>query len=324
MKTLACIVLLSLAGLWGACGAQAAPALPIPLMQALRQISPGGAALSPTPGTSPAPASTAQTCAPMCVTPMRGQTPQQAIDAIEQAGHCTISTPPGTCKPATAASWSKMQLSAQGLQTLERLEGWGTQNNPAKGEIPGVCYDDAGGNGTVGYGHMYQKGLSCSDIAALPKTSPYYYLTEQYNEYKKNPLTENGKRADALLNQDVQSKAITSIEQQAHVQLTQQQFDALVIWVFNTGAGGLSESNALKDMNACKMDSVPSDFTHFDHVTQKAKKPEPATCVPNGKGTVSCVSCGLYGRDMVSGEIWISGSYTVPRNTFPCPKGSVH
>ena len=320
MKTLACIVLLSLAGLWGACGALAAPALPIPLMQALRQISPGGAALSPTPGTSPAPASTAQTCAPMCVTPMRGQTPQQAIDAIEQAGHCTISTPPGTCKPATAASWSKMQLSAQGLQTLERLEGWGTQNNPAKGEIPGVCYDDSAGHGTVGYGHEYPLGKSCAWYMNHPN-DPH---SDQYNSFKLSPLTEGSSAAVQLLKGDVQTKAVIPIKQQVHVQLTQQQFDALVIWVFNTGAGGLSESNALKDMNACKMDSVPSDFTHFDHVTQKAKKPEPATCVPNGKGTVSCVSCGLYGRDMVSGEIWISGSYTVPRNTFPCPKGSVH
>jgi len=68
--------------------------------------------------------------------------------------------------------------------------------------------------------------------------------------------------------------------------------------------GELAASAALQSMNTCQMSAVPSDFTHFDHV--------------NGQ-----VNCGLYRRDMVSSEIWISGSYTVPRDAFTCPTGSV-
>lgn len=297
--------------------ALASPILSAPLAQVLQAAPPlalaaFSAASSAAQGA--APSSTGQpVCAPMCVVPMQGQSVQQTIDTIEQAGHCSISNPQGTCKPASAKYWSTLQFSAQGLQTLERLEGWGTQNDPAKGEIPGVCYDDSGGHGTVGYGHEYPGGYSC----AWYMNNPNNPASSQYNYYKQHPMTQGSAAAVQLLNQDVQSKAVVPIEQQVNVQLTQQQFDALVIWTFNTGGGnythpkipvnkrgGLAASDLLKNTNACNMNTVPSDFTHYDHV--------------NGQ-----VSCGLYRRDMVSSEIWISGSYTVPRDAFTCPPGSV-
>jgi GH24 family phage-related lysozyme (muramidase) len=226
---------------------------------------------------------------------------------------CAAAAAPQKCVPATPAYWKTMQLSPHGLQTLERMEGWSNQNNPAKGEIPGVCYDDSGKHGTVGYGHEYPGGYSCAWYMNHPN-DPH---SHQYNSFKQHRLTKGSATATQLLRTDVQTKAISPIEQQVHVQLTQQQFDALVIWTFNVGGGkdstptlpvakrgGLASSDALKNMNTCQMDAVPSDFTHFDHV--------------NGN-----VSCGLYRRDMVSGEIWISGVYTIPRDTFACPKGSV-
>jgi GH24 family phage-related lysozyme (muramidase) len=278
--------------------ALASPILSAPLAQVLQAAPPTALAAS-SAAQGAATSSTGQpVCAPMCVVPRQGQSVQQTIDAIEQAAHCAISNPPGACKPASTSYWSTMQFSTQGLQTLERLEGWSNQNDPAKGEIPGVCYDDSGGHGTVGYGHEYSKGRSCLWLMQNPKLAGTLYQS-----LSKNPLAENSTAAIQLLQEDVQTKAIIPIEQQVHVQLTQQQFDALVIWVFNVGAGGLSESVALQSMNTCQMSAVPSDFTHYDHV--------------NGP-----VSCGLYRRDMVSGEIWISDAYTVPRNTFACPKGS--
>ncbi len=277
--------------------AQAAPTLPLPLAQVLRQLPPPAAPSSATAASSATP----QTCAPMCVVPMKGQSVQQAINAIEQAGHCSISNPPGVCKPTSATYWSTMQLSAQGLQTLERLEGWSKQNNPAKGEIPGVCYDDSAGHGTVGYGHEYRGGHSCAWLMNHPNT----HAGAQYQQFKLHPLTKGSPAAIQLLQGDVQGKAVTPITKHVKAQLSQQQFDALVIWVFNVGGGkkGLLQSNALKNMNTCQLNAVPSDFTHYDHA--------------NGQ-----VSCGLYRRDMVSGEIWVSGAYTVPRDSFPCPKDS--
>ena len=317
MKALTC-GLLGLVWLLATNVAWAAPTMPIPLMQALKQVPPASSPL-PTSSASSASGSSTKTCAPMCIVPMKGQTPQQAINAIEQAGHCTITQPPGSCKPATAASWSTMHFSTQGLQTLERLEGWSNQDNPKLGEIPGVCYDDGGagkGNGTVGYGHMYSSGHTCLWLMQNPNTK----AGAQYYFYKQHPLTQSTQiTSDAvkLLEHDVQTKAIHPIEQQINVQLTQQQFDALVIWTFNVGGGnysnpkisvadrgGLAASQALTDMNACNMSSVPSDFTHYDHVH-------------------GVVSCGSYRRDMVSGEIWIAGAYAVPRSAFPCPAGSV-
>jgi GH24 family phage-related lysozyme (muramidase) len=146
---------------------------------------------------------------------------------------------------------------------------------------------------------------------------PNSIYSPRYNYYEQHPLKKGSSAADQLLEHDVQSKAVVPIEQQVNVQLTQQQFDALVIWTFNTGGGnythpkvpvaqrgGLAASAALQSMNTCQMSAVPSDFTHYDHV--------------NGQ-----VSCGLYRRDMVSGEIWISDAYTVPRDAFTCPTGSV-
>jgi hypothetical protein len=141
--------------------------------------------------------------------------------------------------------------------------------------------------------------------------------SQQYNSFKQAPLIKGSSRAVQSQVSDVQSKAVIPIEQQVNVQLTQRQFDALVIWTFNVGGGndthpkmpvaqrgGLAASAALQSMNTCQMSAVPSDFTHFDHV--------------NGQ-----VSCGLYRRDMVSGEIWVSDPYTVPRDAFTCPTGSV-
>lgn len=293
--------------------ALASPILSVPLAQVLQAAPPLALAASSAAQGATTSSTGRPACAPMCVVSMKGQSVQQTIDTIEQAGRCSISNPPGTCKPTSAKYWSTMQFSAQGLQTLERLEGWSSQNNPKLGEIPGVCYDDQAGHGTVGYGHEYPGGHSC----AWHMNHPNDPNSQQYYSFKQVALIKGSSRAGQLLASDVQSKAVVPIELRVNVQLTQQQFDALVIWTFNTGGGdytrpevpvnmrgGLAASDLLKNTNACSMSTVLSDFTHYDHF--------------NGQ-----VSCGLYRRDMVSSEIWISGSYTVPRDTFPCPKGSV-
>ena len=95
-------------------------------------------------------------------------------------------------------------------------------------------------------------------------------------------------------------------------ELTTQQFNALIPWVFNIGAKpakGFPASAALAAINACQWVSVPGDFTHYDHVTI------------NG---VLKTSCGLYARDRVSGHYWHQGTWA-PRSTFTssCPAGSV-
>jgi len=302
--------------------AQASPLLRTPAFTAARELAaPNSSSLmgSPLPATSLPSSSTlslpwntllpnASACPTgVCMALPPAQSASAALLNFQVQNQCTLREPAATCKPASTSYWSTMQFSTKGLHTLERMEGWSNQNHPRKGEIPGVCYDDSGGHGTVGYGHEYPLGHTC----AWYMNHPNSIYSPRYNYYEQHPLKKGSSAADQLLEHDVQSKAVVPIEQQVHVQLTQQQFDALAIWTFNVGGGhprihkgGLSGSDALADMNTCKMSAVPSDFTHYDHV--------------NGP-----VSCGLYRRDMVSGEIWVSGSYTVPRHTFACPTNSV-
>ena len=195
------------------------------------------------------------------------------------------------CLPATSASWAKLELTNSTITETARLEGW--SNNTGNGQVPGVCYNDSGGHATVGYGHLLSFN-SCADLKLTHNSA--------YEHYLQHPLHEGGLRAKALLKNDIENDAVQPIEQDVKKQLTQQQFDALIPWVFNIGGSptkGLPISAALKNINTCNFLSVSGDFSHFDH--------------SNG-----AVSCGLYKRDEVSAHYWSNGKW-VSRNTIPCP-----
>ena len=174
----------------------------------------------------------------------------------------------------------------------------------ARGIIPGVCYNDQAGHGTVGYGNEYPKGLSCSTLASTHNAL--------YEHYLAHPLHPNGPRALALLQKDIATDATAPIDQYLTKEITAQQLNALIPWVYNIGAKpstGFPASDALAAINSCQWTQVPGDFTHYDHVTIKG---------------VSYQSCGLYARDRVSGHYWNQGAW-VSRSTFTssCPAGSV-
>ena len=213
-------------------------------------------------------------------------------------------TPVPTTPQAKAAYWQTLTVVSQTISETARLEGWSSANDPSQGVVPGVCYNDQAGNGTVGYGHEYLPGYSCAQLAAI--------RYPRYETYLKDPLHQNGPRALALLQKDIVTNATAPITQYVTKELTTQQFNALIPWVFNIGAKpakGFPASAALAAINACQWVSVPGDFTHYDHVTI------------NG---VLKTSCGLYARDRVSGHYWHQGTWA-PRSTFTssCPAGSV-
>jgi lysozyme len=106
-----------------------------------------------------------------------------------------------------------MQLSSQGLDLIKRSEGF--RSRP---------YLDLAGFETVGYGHCI-----------APRESIPDELTEE--------------QATAILISDVRS-AEQAIGRLVHVPLTQGQFDALVDFCFNMGAGRLAASTLLKELNA--------------------------------------------------------------------------
>ena len=132
---------------------------------------------------------------------------------------------------------SNMQLSANGLAELKQAEAF----------MPKL-YDDGGSKGvghcTIGYGHLVHY-----DPCGGNK-----YLTEHQFI---NGITV--KKATLLLKRDV-VWAEKSVNDLVKIPLTQNQFDALVIFTFNVGADAFSKSTLLKMINSNNLKAVPAGF----------------------------------------------------------------
>jgi len=100
-----------------------------------------------------------------------------------------------------------MKLGDRGLNLLKKWE------QGPKGGFSPVIYPCSAGKNTIGYGHVITP-----DDNIIP------------------PITE--KQADDLLKQDIKT-AENAINLLVKVSLTQNQFDALVCFVFNIGVGAL-------------------------------------------------------------------------------------
>lgn len=112
-----------------------------------------------------------------------------------------------------------MRLSKEGLELIKRSEGFRAQ-----------VYRDVAGFPTVGYGHLIQH-------------------TESF------PVAITEPQAAALLTKDVQAAEL-SVSRLVKVELTQGQFDALVDFCFNLGAGRLAASTLLRELNAGRHDAA--------------------------------------------------------------------
>lgn len=118
-----------------------------------------------------------------------------------------------------------MDYSPDGLKLTESFEGCRLQ-----------AYLDSVGVPTIGYGHTHgvTMGMTCTQ-----------------------------EQADAWLQEDVQG-AVQAVNNLVIVPLTQQQFDALVDFTFNLGAGALQQSTLLRLLNSGNYQGAAGEFEKWD------------------------------------------------------------
>jgi lysozyme len=121
-----------------------------------------------------------------------------------------------------------MRFSDAGLRLLKQFEGFRSR-----------IYKDVAGLTTIGYGHRLRAGESFPD--GIPEA-----------------------QASALLACDVQAAEL-AVARLVTVLLTQGQFDALVDFVFNLGAGRLANSTLLARLNAGEFEAAGEELLRWDH-----------------------------------------------------------
>jgi lysozyme len=102
-----------------------------------------------------------------------------------------------------------------------------------------TAYADQGGVWTIGYGH----------------TGPGVHAG----------MTITQAQADIFLESDV-SGAVTCVNKLATAKVNQNQFDALVDFVFNLGCASLSISQLLREVNSGNFSDAATQFLRWDHV----------------------------------------------------------
>ena len=132
-----------------------------------------------------------------------------------------------------------MQMSEKGKKLLAQWEG----------TILDV-YNDAAGLPTIGVGHL----LTRDEL-----TSGKIYIQGQLVRYT-NGLTPQ--QALDLLGQDL-DKFERVVDESVTVNLSQNQFDALVSFAFNVGGGAFKDSSLLKLLNQGQYNQVPDQLQRW-------------------------------------------------------------
>lgn len=130
-------------------------------------------------------------------------------------------------------------LSDEGAAFIGRFEGFRAE-----------LYNDPAGHCTIGYGHLVHQGACNGSEPA---------------RFKKG-LTQ--KQALKLLKEDA-ATAGSAVSSSVTVPLNQAQFDALVSFVFNLGAGNFRASTLLKKINARDFKAVPAELAKWVHAGDK-------------------------------------------------------
>ncbi len=124
-----------------------------------------------------------------------------------------------------------MIISTNGLNLIKHFEGLRLR-----------AYQCSANVWTIGYGHTADVG-------------------------ENDVITEE--EALSFLRQDV-AESERAVNKHVHVPLTQNQFDALVSFVFNLGVGNFRTSTLLKKLNAGDDDGAAQEFGRWIHAGGKA------------------------------------------------------
>jgi lysozyme len=116
-----------------------------------------------------------------------------------------------------------MQMTEEGLALIRQFEGFRSQ-----------AYRDAVGVWTIGFGH--------TAMAGPPEVKP--------------GMTVSRREGEAMLKRDV-ARFADGVRGRLTVQLSPQQFSALVSFAYNVGLGNFARSSVLKAANARDLNAVP-------------------------------------------------------------------
>lgn len=119
-----------------------------------------------------------------------------------------------------------MKASDDCMNLIKRSEGFRAET-----------YLDAAGKATIGYGHLLKACESFHD-----------------------PITEDQAEQILLADMQIAADAVTSM---VKVDLKQGQFDALVDFVFNMGAGRLQTSTLLRLLNLSQYTRIPDELRRW-------------------------------------------------------------
>ena len=118
-----------------------------------------------------------------------------------------------------------METSSEGISLIQKFEGCELE-----------AYQCSAGVWTIGYGHT--KGVV--EGMTITKEQAEQMLVDELHEYENY------------------------INEYVTVALSQNQFDALVSWVYNLGPANLKASTMLKVLNSGKYEDVPSQMKRWN------------------------------------------------------------
>ena len=103
--------------------------------------------------------------------------------------------------------------------------------------------------------------------------------------------------AEALLQQDL-ALFEAEVARAVDVDLTDNQFAALVSWAYNIGTGAMRRSSLIRKLNAGEYDAVPGELARWNKVQGKVVK-------------------GLSNRRAAEAGLWARGAFVASRNIEP-------
>jgi len=160
-----------------------------------------------------------------------------------------------------------MKFSDQGLHDLQDWEN--KDGKPAR-----TAYLDNAGVWTIGTGHTL--GVKRGDTCSLAQAATW--------------LMEDCQKCEMAANYYVK------------VDLTQSEYDALVIWMFNVGVDAFIRSTALKELNLGHYEACSEQMQRFKYITVTDSAGKKTKVAENGLVNRRAKEAALWSQDFVSNE----------------------